>query len=85
VGETISVSSTRRRRLFVAGSVCWVISGLDLREPLHADSVDFRDPVLERGAYAGKLTPDGKKIRSGDAMWSNWTRVRGNSCVAAPR
>jgi hypothetical protein len=35
--------------------------------------------------YAGKLTPDGKKIRSGDAMWSNWTRVRGNSCVAAPR
>jgi hypothetical protein len=38
------------RRLFVAGSVCWIISGLDLREPLHADGVDLRDPVLERGA-----------------------------------
>ena len=35
------------RRLLVVGSVCWIISGLDLREPLHADGVDFRDPVLE--------------------------------------
>jgi hypothetical protein len=38
------------RRLFVAGSVCWIISGLDLRKPLHADGVNLRDPVLERGA-----------------------------------
>ena len=38
------------RRLLVAGSVCWIISGFDLREPLHADGVDFGDPVLERGA-----------------------------------
>jgi hypothetical protein len=30
------------RRLFVGG--------FDLREPLHADGVDFRDPVLEGGA-----------------------------------
>jgi hypothetical protein len=40
----------RSRRLLVTGSVRWVISGLDLREPLHADGVDLRDPVLERGA-----------------------------------
>src|SRR5271154_1842236 len=39
------------RRLLVAGSVCWIISGLDLREPLHGDGVDLRDPVLERGAF----------------------------------
>ena len=38
------------RRLLVAGSVCWIISGLDLREPLHAGGVDLSDPVLERGA-----------------------------------
>jgi hypothetical protein len=38
------------RRLFVAGSVCWIIGGLDLREPLHADGMDLCDPVLERGA-----------------------------------
>jgi hypothetical protein len=38
------------RRLLVAGSVCWIISGLDLREPLHAGGVDLCDPVLERGA-----------------------------------
>jgi len=38
--------------------------------------------------YAGKLTPDGKEIRaghSGTAFRSNWTRMRGDSCVAAPR
>jgi hypothetical protein len=50
VDETFSVSSTLSRRLFVVGSVCWIISGLDLRESLHADGVDLRDPVLERGA-----------------------------------
>jgi hypothetical protein len=38
------------RPLLVAGSVCRIISGLDLREPLHADGVDLGDPVLERGA-----------------------------------
>jgi hypothetical protein len=47
------LSPSRRlesRRLLVAGSVCWIIIGLDLREPLHADGVDLRDPVLEGGA-----------------------------------
>src|SRR5216683_1240914 len=38
------------RRLLVAGSVCWIISGLDLREPLHADGMDFRNAVFERCA-----------------------------------
>jgi hypothetical protein len=38
------------RRLLVAGSVCWIISGLNLREPLHAGGVNFRDPVFERGS-----------------------------------
>jgi carboxyl-terminal processing protease len=42
--------SPESRRLLVAGSACWIISGLDLREPLHADGVGLRDPVLERGA-----------------------------------
>jgi hypothetical protein len=37
------------RRLLFAGSVCGIISRFDLREPLHAGGVDFRDPVLERG------------------------------------
>jgi hypothetical protein len=50
VDETFSVSSTLNRRLFVVGSVCWIISRLDLRESLHADGVDLRDPVPERGA-----------------------------------
>src|SRR5260370_38005985 len=38
------------RRLLVAGSVCWIISGLDLGEPLHADGMDFRNAVFERCA-----------------------------------
>ena len=38
------------RRLLVAGSVCWIINGLDLREPLHAGGVNFGDPVLEPSA-----------------------------------
>src|ERR1700733_8489932 len=38
------------RRLLLAGSVCWIVGGFDLREPLHAGSVDFCDPVLEGGA-----------------------------------
>jgi hypothetical protein len=38
------------RRLLVAGSVRRIISGLDLREPLHAGGMDFCDPVLEGGA-----------------------------------
>jgi hypothetical protein len=38
------------RRLLVASSVCRIISGLDLGEPLHAGGVDLGDPVLERGA-----------------------------------
>jgi hypothetical protein len=37
-----------RRRLFVAGCVCWIISGLDLGEPLEAGGMDLSDPVLER-------------------------------------
>jgi hypothetical protein len=38
--------------------------------------------------YAGKLTPDGKEIQagqSGSAIQSNWARMGGDSCVAAPR
>src|SRR5580692_3411559 len=38
------------RRLLVAGSVRWIIGGFYFREPLHADGVDLRDPVFERGA-----------------------------------
>ena len=40
----------RSRRLFVVGSVSWIISGLDLRESLHAGGMDFGDPVLEPSA-----------------------------------
>jgi hypothetical protein len=35
------------RRLLVAGSVCWIISGLDLGEPLHAGGMDFGYAMLE--------------------------------------
>jgi hypothetical protein len=43
-------SHPRSRLLFVVGSVRWIISGLDLREPLHAGGMDFGDPVLEPSA-----------------------------------
>src|ERR1700709_1419938 len=39
------------RRLFVAGSVCWIVCGFDLREPLHAGGMDLGDPV-----------PDGRAV-----------------------
>ena len=38
--------------------------------------------------YGGKLTPDEKEIQagpSGSAIRNNWTRMRGDSCVSAPR
>jgi hypothetical protein len=35
------------QRLLVAGSVYWIISGLDLGEPLHAGGMDFGYPVFE--------------------------------------
>ena len=35
------------RRLLVAGSVCWIISGLGLGEPLHAVGMDFGYAVFE--------------------------------------
>jgi hypothetical protein len=38
------------RRLLVAGSVCWIISGLDLGEPLHAGGMNFGYAVFERSA-----------------------------------
>ena len=41
----------KSRRLLVVGSVSWIISGLELREPLHADGVDLGDPVLEGGPF----------------------------------
>jgi hypothetical protein len=41
----------KSRRLLVIGSVSWIVSGLDLREPLHADGVDLGDPVLEGGSF----------------------------------
>src|ERR1700722_8979454 len=50
VDEAIFSPHPRSRRLLVAGSVCWIISGLDLREPLHAGGVNFGDPVLEPSA-----------------------------------
>jgi hypothetical protein len=43
-------SSNPTAMSFFASSVSWIISGLDLREPLHADGVDLSDPVLERRA-----------------------------------
>ena len=42
--------SPESRRLLVAGSVCWIISGLDLGEPLHAGGMDFGYAVFERSA-----------------------------------
>jgi hypothetical protein len=50
VDEAMFSPHRRSRRLLVAGSVCWIIRGLDLREPLHAGGVDFGDPVFELGA-----------------------------------
>jgi len=50
VDEAVCSPHPPSRRLLVAGSVCWIISGLDLREPLHAGGMDLCDPVLERGA-----------------------------------
>ena len=41
----------RSRRLLVASSVCWIISGLDLRKTLHVAGVDLGDPVLEGGPF----------------------------------
>ena len=38
------------RRLLVAGSVCWIIGGLDLGEPLQAGGMDFGYAVFERSA-----------------------------------
>ncbi len=38
------------RRLLVIASIRRIISGLDLREPLHADGVDLCNSVLERDA-----------------------------------
>src|ERR1700689_5228613 len=38
------------RRLFVAGSVCWIISGFHLGEPLHAGGINFGYAVFEGGA-----------------------------------
>src|SRR5580704_4373951 len=38
------------RRLLVTGSVCWIIRGLDLGEPLHAGGMDFGYAVFERSA-----------------------------------
>src|SRR5580693_5544261 len=38
------------RRLLVAGSVCWIISRLDLGKPLHAGGMNFSYAVFERSA-----------------------------------
>jgi hypothetical protein len=40
----------QNRRLLVAGSICWIISGLEFGEPLHAGGMDFGDAVFERSA-----------------------------------
>src|SRR5271163_2300708 len=36
-----------KRRLFVAGCIGWIISGLDLPEPLEAGGMHLCDPMLE--------------------------------------
>jgi hypothetical protein len=49
-------------RLLLAGSVCWIISGLDLGEPLHAGGVNLGNPVLEKSALhvvLGFAIPEG--------------------------
>jgi hypothetical protein len=43
-------SSEALIHILVAGPVCWIISGLDLREPLHAGGMDFGYAVFERRA-----------------------------------
>jgi hypothetical protein len=48
--DGIYVPSTQRQQLLVAGTVGRIVSGLDLREPLHADGVDLRDPVFKGSA-----------------------------------
>src|ERR1700728_1658635 len=50
VDETFLSHPPESRRLLVAGSVCWIISGLDLGEPLHAGGMDFGYTVFERSA-----------------------------------
>src|SRR5258708_4371781 len=50
VDEAIFSPHPRSRRLLVAGSVCRIISGFYLGEPLHGDGVDLGDSVLECGA-----------------------------------
>jgi len=47
VDETQTVLTHLSRRLLVSGSICGVICGLDLREPLHAGGVDLGDLVRE--------------------------------------
>src|SRR5277367_5122369 len=50
VDETFLSHPPESRRLLVAGSVCRIISGLDLGEPLHASGMDFGYAVFERSA-----------------------------------
>src|SRR5260370_34856997 len=73
------------RRLFVAGSVGWIISGLDLREPLHAGGVNFGDPVLEVGAldvllnlaiFQGALQSDDLPLLEGLGEFGDSSRQR---------
>ena len=64
------------RRLFVAGSVCWIICGFDFREPLHADGVDLGDPVLEGSALNfifDLAIPQGAFCRSTEAKRTEGT------------
>lgn len=44
----------KSRRLFVVGSVCGIIGGLDLREPLDADGVN-RFWAKRRDPFDGEL------------------------------
>ena len=50
VDETSLSHPPESRQLLVVGSVCWIIRGLDLREPLHAGGMNFGDTVLEGSA-----------------------------------
>ena len=61
------LSTLKARRRFVASFVGRIISGLELREPLHADGMGLCDPVLEPGSI--HLILDLAIPQSPEARW----------------
>ena len=62
VDETSLCYPPENRRLLVAGSIFRIISGLDVRKPLHAVGVNLGNPVLDGCALHFVLdfpTPEG--------------------------